>query len=177
MIKQTESPADVYTVRDGHFWATVAIHDETGLVAIVSDHGNWSYAWPPGNIGDNTVHEFVARTGAEYAMRKMFPLRSYEAPDETLTRNAIKQEVLGARRRREISYDEAREMFTTAEGWDGNFDDLPLSDWLCDYWEFVRYALTSDAVAFCKVVWPVVKEVARLGAIKKAQKEGVADGK
>ena len=165
-IRPCRTGARVYVIRGpGPFdWAVATLHDETGFVAIVSDHGDWAHAWPPEHLGAPTLHHFVARADADYAAGKMLHRAEREELDVDGTRAAIFEVIVRDRRERSISKGEARERWDEIANWDEdsyNERQLPGEDWLSESYEYLRHRPTSTAKAFCEVVWPAVQRAVR----------------
>lgn len=63
--------AEVYSFRwRSGGWAVVLMHEETGIVAIESDHGDWVYSWPKPGRGDCSLREFVSDASCGYLAQK-----------------------------------------------------------------------------------------------------------
>jgi len=165
-IRASSEGARVYVIRGpGKFdWAIATLHDETGLVAIVSDHGSWAHAWNPRHIGEPTLHHFVARADADYAAGKMLHRAEREELDVGGTRSVFFELIARARLERRISKEEARERWTEVEEWDQFAyaeHVLPGDSWCNSAYDNVCYGPTHTAKAFMEVVWPGVQRAVR----------------
>lgn len=165
-IRPCSAGARVYVIHGpGKFdWAVATLHDETGLVAIVSDHGDWAHAWNPRHISEPTLHHFVARADADYAAGKMLHRSDREQLDVEGTRRAFFEMIARDRRERNISREEARERWDEVMDWDEdsyNARELPGDDWLEASYESICHKPTSTAKAFMEIVWPSVQRAVR----------------
>lgn len=165
-IRSCSTGARVYVIRGpGTFdWAVATLHDETGLVAIVSDHGDWAHAWNPRHISEPSLHHFVARADASYAADKMLHRADDSEVDIKGTRRAVFERIIRDRREMSISKEVARERWDEIIDWDE--DDyhehiLPGDEWLSDAYEYIAYRPTATAKAFMEIVWPSVQRAVR----------------
>lgn len=69
------SHATSYTFHNvGDFgWAICTIDDDTGVLTIVSDWGDWAYRWDPNprSLGAPRLTAFIARGGTDYVANKL----------------------------------------------------------------------------------------------------------
>lgn len=165
-IRVSSEGARVYVIRGpGKFdWTVATLHDETGLVAIVSDHGNWAHAWNPRHIGEPTLHHFVVRADADYAAGKMLHAKDREELDVEGTRRQIFERIIRDRRETRIGKEVARERWDEIVDWDEqDYHEhiLPGDEWLSEAYEYIAYRPTATAKAFMEIVWPGVQRAVR----------------
>ncbi|MDD5301475.1 MAG: hypothetical protein PHS14_00085 [Elusimicrobia bacterium] len=127
-VRRTD--AEVYSTRfDKQYgWAIIILHEETGVVAITSDYGDWTYSWPSPGRGNCTLKEFVCHGSYDYMACK-FEGGKPEEFDGAATRAAFTKRLFQQRRDRSIQKEEARDVYDSLEAceWGGNVEGLYLS--------------------------------------------------
>lgn len=117
-----------------HGWATFMINNDVGTLSIQSDWGDWSYRWGTGSLGSPTLLIALRdRFDQWYVANKLFGGKT-SAYDPYKTEESFKKKLLEARRRRDISKEDASELWY-------ELDRVP--------WENVDalyYSLPSDEV-------------------------------
>jgi hypothetical protein len=113
--------ADVYEFHFTPFgWAYFYIHEYPGggILTIVSDWGNYGYAW--GSIGPGTFRQFIMACDPEYIITKF----SYDHGQDFCrqfngekTAQSLRQDILKRRRGGELGAQEARDLWDTFEHW------------------------------------------------------------
>ena len=111
-----EYTAKVYAFRFQHGWANFTICDRLGEFSIQSDWGNYSYRW--GNIGKNTLEEFLAGCDSCYITTKL----SYSKPREfreefslSGTIDNVKTQIIEERRSGQLEKRDARILWDYTE--------------------------------------------------------------
>ena len=107
------SSATTYYVRfNPAGWATFTVDDVYGSLSIISDWGNWSRIWSadPRSLGAPNFTSFLAKAGIDYLAFKLLEGESQEINLPATIKN-IKEETLRARRSREISKEQAEEIW------------------------------------------------------------------
>lgn len=141
-------------------WAIFVVHDELGLLSIVSAFGNWSHCWAPRHLGHPTLHAFLAQTNVHYVMGKLGKGDEWTEVSFAATKRALLDEVLECRRGGLITRKQARARYDELVDW--NEDDDPNGwdwpDWVSDHWERIESAETGVAVAFRHQIWPVLRK-------------------
>ncbi len=155
-------PASVYVCRwPKHWgWAIITLHDATGFFGIVSDHGSWSYIWHPSNIGQPSLHHFLAQADWHYVAKKCRP-DNLEKPDPDETCRFHQREICERRREGRLSKEVARERWDEVKDWTNNgMEYSVLPDWI-DAYDAVSVSLTGESRAFRDIVWPVAQRAIR----------------
>lgn len=130
-------------------WAFLLLDEPTGIVAIYSDHGNFTFAWPPSGRGEGvSLKSFLASTDTDYLACKFVPTR--DAFDMEATAEDIKRQIFRSRRLRYlIDKTKARELYDDIEA--ARYEDMgpelflermsrELTEFLGDApYEFLRY--------------------------------------
>ncbi len=142
-------------------WAIIHVHDELGMLSIVSAFGNWSHCWAPRHLGYPTLHEFLAHTNADYVMGKLAKREEWEEVSFKETKKALIQSLLESRRGGYPSKETARKRFDSLVSWDESDDncwDWDWPEWIQDRGEEVRHAETATAESFQLQIWPVLRK-------------------
>jgi len=183
-IRPMATGAQVYVLRfnRGWGWAIVVVHDETGFFGISSDHGNWSFTWAPRNIGCATLHEFLSDVDPDYIVSKLLGSRS-ECVSIDRTQDAMREEIIAARREGWLAKETARERWKEVDDWgEDELQRHELPDWLGDdRYEIIRMAPTIEAQAIEHIVWPAARlairqEVARRGIVQRPPRTPLLEG-
>lgn len=141
--------AEVFSTRfDKQYgWAIIILHEETGVVAITSDYGDWVYSWPSPGRGPYTLKEFVCHGSYDYMACK-FEAGKPEQFDGDATHRAFYKRLFDQRREDALEKDEARDIFDSLEAceWNGSVEGFYLSadddlrEWMGgDWYESVVY--------------------------------------
>lgn len=144
-------------------WAIFVVHDELGLLSIVSAFGNWSHRWAPRNLGDPTLHHFLARTNADYVMGKLARHETWNEYSFKKTKEALIEELLANRRDGCITKEKARARFDELAQWEEDDGDYVTGnwewpEWVTDRWERVCETPSPVAEAFKDQIWPVLRK-------------------
>jgi hypothetical protein len=145
-------------------WALISISDETGMIGIASDWGNWAFNWDPKHIGTRTFTEFLAQSHADYFANKMLGREEYRSFDEPATLSEFRKIVVAERRAREIDKDEARTRWDAIDCYDGGvhlIHDLAHELKIDDYWELIVESHTYTYYSFVECLWPALQSVLR----------------
>lgn len=105
--------AEAYSVRfeKNRGWAVLFLHEETGMVSIQSDYGDWAYAWPNPGRGDCTLREFLISCSEDYLAEKFMGRDERRLFDFERTVEAFKETILESRRELNLEKDQARGLF------------------------------------------------------------------
>lgn len=143
-------------------WAIFVVHDELGLLSIVSAFGNWSHCWAPRHLGAPSLHAFLATTNADYVMGKLGKREEWTEVSFKDTKEALIEEILECRRHGLMTAEQARARFDELVRWEE--DDSGYAEgawdwpsWVSDTWERVCHGPTATAEAFKLQVWPVLR--------------------
>lgn len=144
----------------GEGWAIFFL-DETGCFAALSDYGNWSYRWNQRGLPEKlTFRHFLLQCDDDYILRKVAPVQEY---DDAATLLAVKETILGMRRERQLTADEAREEWELPDAYEGLSDDYQFWGWanqtqLPDTHELYCTKYSEQARAFLKHCMPRLRE-------------------
>lgn len=154
------TPVQRYVISHNHEWAIIYIDEKHGAFCCQSTFGTYAYIWR--SIGTRTLKEFLRDLNFDYFMEKTRP--GYRTFDEEVTRRAIKDHILSARREDSIDAETARRAWRDiediAEQNDIRFiDEVARSHALIEtlgggYYEFARERPDADSRGFWKVIWP-----------------------
>lgn len=86
------------TFADRKGWAYLVLHEQTGLVAIISDYGSWSNVWHPKAHQRSSLKAFICEGDFDYLTRKLLPSDRWEKFDLELTLKQLKKTLLENRR-------------------------------------------------------------------------------
>lgn len=173
-----QSACDRYDVRADHSWAVIVI-DDTGLISVVSDYGNWGHWFS--HHGRKTFRHFLVEASGSpsYLMEKFAGRKSYFDCDATKAK--IRRLILDMRRgrisadvyrgRKDYTKELAREHWDVLETVEADYAhsaDLFIYECLNEMpwlWEYVTYGLAvmvhdPGIVGFMERLWPAF--VARL---------------
>lgn len=157
------SEGTVYSMRFDNRcgWAVAIVSDATGMLSITSDWGNWSFRWNLRGMPDGcTLTQFLPQCDGDYVARKM--LGSTQQYDPDATERAWKARICELRRERVLGHDEAREAWNEIAAFDWeqreSYPDIPA---ICEPWEMIRMADSTEYTAITKIVWPAFREVLR----------------
>lgn len=158
---QYTEQASVYHVKWKMTWAVAIVHEQSGVLSLVTDHGNWSYRWHRGSLPRGcTFHEFLTRCGADYVLRKVMPDEQRECFDVKGTKDSLREHILESRRHGSLTKEMAREAWDDLSDWDPDDDgsDVPRSVHraVSDAWECYRMTKTTQALAFMEM-WPAIR--------------------
>lgn len=151
-----------YHLRVRHEWAEILIRKD-GLFAAVSSYGKYAYWWT--DTGGPDARHFFARAGDSldtyYFLCKLAPKEHINA-DKSIA--ALKVEILKRRRAREISQEEAQDIYETvraySEDWHGAVRDTEIYHFFDqEPWHYAVVEHDSDAVAFCEIFLPELSRV------------------
>jgi hypothetical protein len=135
-------------------WAIFVIGSD-GYFSVCSDYGNFAYMW--GSMGSG-VREFLAKIDGSYLVNKLSQGRANEyRAEETL--QAVKKEILTLRRDRVFDAEDARDEWDLLASHYMLENEFRFVSWyaesrLEDCGQYYRSSPPSDAVAFCKHVFP-----------------------
>jgi hypothetical protein len=118
------SPAECYTIRNNFAWAHLFVRHGTRAeddgractwanVAVVSDYGSFGFCWT--HIGSRPWQQFLAGLNFDYAMQKMMGARFRVPLSGEEARDKARAVVLDLRRTRQLSDDEARDLWNAIE--------------------------------------------------------------
>lgn len=100
-------------------WANFTVNEQTGELSILSDWGNWAYRWRTDSLGDGVkLTQFLLSCDAEYIVRKFAVEGAQDLKDEIDfegTLGTIKKCIVEARRAKEITKEDARRFWVSAE--------------------------------------------------------------
>lgn len=160
-----KSTCEKYAVRKKpHAWAEINLDEKTGAVNIISDYGNWGYAWRC--IGPTTLKEFLVGCDKYYLMGKFG--QGVKVFDGVATAKDLRKYVLEKRRNRDISKDATREAFEALEQCEYEYDRSSDLFWNHltefdvfnngDIWEMGVYTREPQLEGFFDKLWPVFVE-------------------
>jgi hypothetical protein len=151
-------------------WAIVFIDDETGVVSMQTDWGNYSYRW--GSPG-GPLKEFLLKCDASYLIGK-FAQGERDYFDQGETRKECLKRVLEKRRFRWITSSEAREAYDEVKKMDLDSPEAvfyTIQDQAPTFYEKVLCECSYDlpiikdysprVVGFFREVWPLIKHQLR----------------
>ena len=158
-------PVPTWLVRVGHDWAHISIDEETGVVAITSSYGDYTYIWR--SIGTDTLLEFVCGLNFDYAMGKFLGQRS--CFDAKATIKSYREAILEYRLRWDIEEDDARKYWNelgeiedhdSVDLFHRDISETDFAGWFEDWWEYGTYTHPPRARMFWDTLWAeFVKEV------------------
>jgi hypothetical protein len=159
-------PSDVKTWRysfpsvKGEGWAIIFL-DETGCFAALSDYGDWSYRWNQRGLPEETTfRHFIIQCEDDYILRKIAPKQEY---DDEATLQAVRETILGMRREKQLTAEEARDEWELPDLHEGLCDEYQFWGWanqteLPDTHELTCYKYSEQARAFIKHSLPRLRE-------------------
>ena len=115
----------------GEGWAILFL-DSVGCVAALSDWGDWAYRWNPRGYeeGDGRdFRHFILSCDDDYLLRKLAPTQEWDG-DATLVN--VKETIIGLRRAKEWTADEARGEWELLEHCEGMHSEYNFWDWSRD---------------------------------------------
>lgn len=139
-------------------WAILFL-DSEGCFAALSDYGDWSYRWNArGFSPDEDIRKFLLRCDDDYLLRKIAPQQEYD-PDKTKAN--IRELILGMRRERQLTKDEALEEWELTSDLSNEYE---FGRWaeltqLPDTSELFCQKYSEQAKAFLKECMPRLREV------------------
>jgi hypothetical protein len=142
-------------------WAILFL-DSTGCFSALSDYENWSYRWNSrGFVEGEDFRKFLLKCDDDYLLRKINPKKEY---DEEKTYAAAKEVILGLRREKEFTKEEALEEWELLKEYDALGSEFDLHRWametkLGDVGELYCVKHSEQARAFLKHCWPRLKEL------------------
>lgn len=144
----------------GQGWAIVFL-DEAGCFAALSDYGNWSYRWNQRGLPEGlTFRHFLLQCEDDYILRKIAPKKEY---DDEASLAAVRETILGMRREKQLTKDEAREEWELTDSYEGLSDEHQFWGWaqqteLPDTNELYLTKHPEDARRFLEHVMPRLRE-------------------
>lgn len=144
----------------GEGWAIFFL-DEIGCFAALSDYGDWSYRWNIRGLDEGvTFRHFLLQCDDDYILRKIAPIQEYD-PESTL--QGIKETILGMRREKQLTKEEARDEWELPDRHEGLCDEFQFWGWtqdteLSDTHEFHCTKHSDRAKVFLKQCMPRLRE-------------------
>jgi hypothetical protein len=178
-----KSTTERYSIRFDSIWTWAIINiSENGDFNVISDYGNYSYAWR--NFGDN-FKKFLIELGErckEHPTSYLYSKIHNKALDDKIdiegTIENIKKEIFNRRRDKDITEEVARECwneivsFVDDYGSSGecsydffyaNIGGEATDNVFCNNYEllslYAKYTYDRDCEAFCKEIMPVFTEI------------------
>lgn len=143
-----------YTARAGWDWA-IALVTSAGELAIISDFGNYAFAWR--SFGE-CFRSFLCQVDNCYLTGKLCNGRTEY--DEDRTQQLIREHILSYRRDRSLSREEARCEWELSSDL-GSFDAWYMQTSLTDAHEFYVATTSQQLMAFVEQLWPEIVKAMR----------------
>lgn len=155
-------------LKDSYGWAIITIDENGGLFNSQSDYGNYSYSWP--NHGRKSFKHFLLElvNDKQYFLGKVADDGYYY---QEKTEESWKQEVLRARKERELTKEEARELwdeiidfdyYSSGEAIQNQcYQSEIIAKYYCEPWysfEVVK-GFSPHAHAFANIIMPILGEI------------------
>jgi hypothetical protein len=160
-------------------WASYTVNDTTGEFSIISDYGNYSYAWY--STGTPTLSEFIATAHVGYMASKFaYTNKNLEdVIDQEETLKAFRKEICRLRRDRTLDEYEARDAWYALDEWrDADFNqhvcpseirDLFDNDYL-EIADTIQMEASSEWEALTKLILPEFQKYLKENVLVKVEK-------
>jgi len=164
-----KSTCERYDIRlkKGYGWATITIDENGGLFNAQSDYGSYSYSWP--NHGRKSFKHFILELVRDksYFLGKVADDKFYY---QDKTEKAWKEEVIKARRERDLNEEEARELWDVIVDFDYSsdtslqyqcYENETVCKHFCEPWDVfdVVHGFSPEAHAFADIIMPILGEI------------------
>lgn len=139
-------------------WATIHI-DSSGFLGIVSDFGNYAYAW--GAFGSD-FKAFLSRVDWDQLHSKLMSGKDRFVYDPDATRKAVEKAI--AEQRDDVDEDRELDLLEDADLYDADgFDEWVTDTRLDDPWELRQTTHEPQCRRFCQETWPRFLELLKAG--------------